>query len=111
MLVTMLLMFGIELLDTVAVILGDASFDDMSMLTGMSVMRATSENRMQQHRRHRQNAGQGLKHEVFTVSMTSSRTFYVTSSHRQEANYPLNVKQVNPSNSRSAPRQVLIHRS
>ncbi len=48
----------------------DATFDDMSMLTGMSVMRATSENRMQQHRRHRQNAGQGLKHEVFTALRT-----------------------------------------
>lgn len=40
-----------------------ASFDGMPMLTSMSVMRAASENRMQQHRRHRQNAGQGLEHE------------------------------------------------
>jgi hypothetical protein len=38
----------------------------------MSVMRATSENRMQQHRRHRQNAGQRLKHEVFTALQTHS---------------------------------------
>lgn len=52
---------------------GDTAFDDMPMLTGMSVMRATSENRMQQHRRHRQNAGQGLKHEVFTALQTQSR--------------------------------------
>lgn len=51
----------------------DTAFDDMPMLTRMSVMRATSENRMQQHRRHRQNAGQGLKHEVFTALQTQSR--------------------------------------
>ena len=55
------------------IVLRDTAFDDMPMLTGMSVMRATSENRMQQHRRHRQNAGQGLKHEVFTALQTQSR--------------------------------------
>lgn len=79
MLVTMILVPGIgmpvlEMLDTVALMLvmpGDATFDDMPMLTGMSVMRATSENRMQQHRRHRQNAGQGLKHEVLNYSPNS----------------------------------------
>lgn len=55
------------------IVSSDATFDDMPMLTGMSVMRATSENRMQQHRRRRQNAGQGLKHEVFTALQTKSR--------------------------------------
>ena len=72
-LVAMILVPGIGKLDTVIRMLvrpGDATFDDMPMLTGMSVMRATSENRMQQHRRHRQNAGQGLKHEVLTVLRT-----------------------------------------
>ena len=46
---------------------GDTAFDDMPMLTCVSVMHAASENRMQQHRRHRQNAGQELNHEVFTA--------------------------------------------
>ena len=31
--------------------------DKLSMLTGMSMVRAAPENRMQQHRRYRQNAG------------------------------------------------------
>ena len=73
MLVTMILVPVFEVLNTVTPMLvmpGDATFDDMPMLTGMNVMRATSENRMQQHHRHRQNGGQGLKHEVFTVLRT-----------------------------------------
>ena len=34
------------------------SLNDMSMLTRVSMMRAAPKNGMQQHRRHRQNAGQ-----------------------------------------------------
>ncbi len=55
------------------IVLRDTTFDDMPMLTRMSVMRATSENRMQQDRRHRQNAGQGLKHEVLAALQTQLR--------------------------------------
>ena len=72
MLVTMNLVVGVGMLDKVTLMFmpSDTTFDDMPMLTGMSVVRATSENRMQQHYRHRQNAGQGLKHEVFTALRT-----------------------------------------
>lgn len=64
----------------VAVVPGRAILDCMPMLTGMSVMRAASENRMQQHHRHRQNAGQGLKHEVSTALQTQSRHQRITTS-------------------------------
>lgn len=54
--------------DLVFIVPGRAVLDGMPMLTGMNVMRAASEKRMQQHRRNRQNAGQKPKHESFTVS-------------------------------------------
>jgi hypothetical protein len=71
--------------------------DRFAMLARMSMMRAASEDRMQQHRRHCQNAGYVTEHGGLHRS-TSTRFDYTfgrvlrTFPHRHKPDYHLNVK-------------------
>ena len=84
---------------TMFVVLSLTLSDRFAMLARMSMMRAAPENRMQQHRRHCQNAGYVIEHRGLHRS-TIDRFDYTfgrvlrTYPHRHKPDYHLNVKLV-----------------
>lgn len=79
------------------VVLSMTSYGRFNMLTGMSMMRAASENRMQQHRRHRQNAGyvtehRGLNRSAITYLRNTFGRVLRTNPDRHKPDRHLNLK-------------------
>jgi len=68
---------------------GRAILDGMPVIAGMSMVRAASENRMQQHCRNRHCLGQEPKHEFLVISKESSGTELCRSKYRHNSRAPV----------------------